>query len=57
MDVHLIRSKSLSAVKFNNICDYLNKFKGDVKFKFISAEESENEEEEIQLNPDLIKRV
>ena len=57
MDVHLIRSESLSAVKFNNICDYLNKFKGDVKFKFISAEESENEEEEIQLNPDLIKRV
>lgn len=57
MNVYLIRSESLSAVKFNNICDYLNEFKGDIKFKFKPAGETENEEEEIQANTDLTKRV
>jgi len=57
MNVYLIRSESLSAVKFNNICDYLNEFKGDIKFKFQPAEETENEEEVIQANTDLAKRV
>ena len=57
MNVHLIRSESLSAVKFNNVCDYLNEFKGDIKFKFESAEETENEEELILANPELIKHT
>jgi hypothetical protein len=57
MNVHLIRSQELSAINFNNICDYLNEFKGDIKFKFESADELENEEELIQANPDLVKRI
>jgi hypothetical protein len=57
MNVHLIRSQELSAIKFNNICDYLNEFKGDIKFKFETANELENEDEIIQANPDLVKRI
>jgi hypothetical protein len=57
MNVHLIRSQELSAIKLNNICDYLNEFKGDIKFKFETANELENEDEIIQANPDLVKRI
>lgn len=50
MNVHLVRSKELSVLKFNRVIDYLNLTKGDISFKGIyeeplSEEEQEQEEE------------
>ncbi len=55
MKVHLVRSNELPIFKFNNICEYLNEFKGEIKFEWIKEDEPDNEMEEYESDPFLIK--
>jgi hypothetical protein len=55
MKVHLVRSNELPIFKFNNICEYLNEFKGEIKFEWVKEDEPENEMEEYESDPFLIK--
>jgi hypothetical protein len=55
MKVHLVRSNELPIFKFNNICEYLNEFKGEIKFEWKKEDEPENEMEDYESDPFLIK--
>jgi hypothetical protein len=55
MKVHLVRSNELPIFKFNKVCEYLNEFKGEIKFEWIKEDEPENEKEEYESDPNLLK--
>ncbi len=57
MNVHLIRSNELPVFKFNRIVEYLNEFKGDINFCYIEEDEIENEQEQYENDPFLIKHT
>jgi hypothetical protein len=57
MNVHLVRSNELPVFKFNNIVEYLNEFKGEIKFCYKQEDEIENEQEKYENDPFLIKHT
>jgi len=57
MKVHLVRSNELPVFKFNNIVEYLNEFKGEIKFCYKQEDDIENEQEQYENDPFLIKHT
>ena len=55
MKVHLVRSNELPIFRFNNICEYLDQFKGEIRFEWKKEDEPENEIEEYESDPNLLK--
>jgi hypothetical protein len=55
MKVHLIKSKELPVFKFNEICEYMKIFDGEIVFNSLDYEEVENESQEYEEDAELFK--